>query len=261
MPVPRMRRARFIACLLLAFCCAACGPSAEQLSATSDHEGAATRIRELRGTATVARARLSITLDYAGTRVKGALDAGAFLRSNLLGLGTQSAYVDAEMRRIEQEARTPALPATVTARAKAANSESIDLDSDAGANSAATAAPVAVTPEARPRVTEMVLASGVGRDDCATDSNPVFTPATERIYVVARAHKVPAGSSLASVWRFRSAPAADISFRNTNAIDGECIWFYIDETDAPFTPGDWSVELRLDGEPLAPALPFRISGG
>ena len=105
----------------------------------------------------------------------------------------------------------------------------------------------------------MVTASGVDSADCARDTNPVFTPASPRIYVVARAREIPAGGRLSSVWRQRNEAVATISFQTEYAIDGNCIWFYIDPSDAAFTPGSWSVEIKLDGESLAPPLPFQIS--
>ena len=259
MSVPRHRITAITALLFAALCCAACGVSAEQINATAQYERNATHISQVRASATVQRARLSITLDYAGTRVKQAADAGAFLRSNLLALGTDSAFVDAALRRIERLADTPAPSTALPERADAATSAADAVAIDRESIAAIVTPPP--SPPAGPRVTEAVLASGIDRDDCATDINPVFTPASERIYVVATAHKIPAGGSLSSLWQFRSAPVANISFRADRAIDGSCIWFYIDETDAPFTPGPWSVELRLDGEALAPPLPFQIAPG
>ena len=246
--------------LMLAICCASCGATAEQISATADYESAATRISQIRSSATVQRARLAITLDYAGTRVKGAADAGAFLRSNLLALGTDSAFVDAELRRIERIAETKTQPPALPERANAAT-----LAPDAGAKAAVSIAAVVTppvpTPPVGPRVSEAVLASGVHSDDCASDINPIFTPASERIYVVARAHKIPAGGSLSSLWQFRNAPVANISFRAEYAIDGSCIWFYIDETDAPFTPAHGQSSCAWMAKRWRRPLPFQIAPG
>ena len=100
----RWRSTLGIALLFIAWLASACVASAEQLNATAEAEKAATRISQLRQTATVARARLAITLDYAGTRVDQVADANAFLRANLVSLGTDSAFIDAQLRRVERQA-------------------------------------------------------------------------------------------------------------------------------------------------------------
>jgi len=76
----------------------ACRTSDLPLTATAEYEAAATQLDQLRSTATVARARLQITLDFAGTRVAQIEQSGAFLRSNLSALGTDSDFIDANLR-------------------------------------------------------------------------------------------------------------------------------------------------------------------
>ena len=35
-------------------------------------------------------------------------------------------------------------------------------------------------------------------------------------------------------------------------------WFFIDQTDTPFTVGSWSVEISVDGSPLSSPVAFQI---
>ena len=102
------------------------------------------------------------------------------------------------------------------------------------------------------------MASGVGSDDCALDVNPRFTPSSAAIYVVANAYKIPAGATISSSWQRANTEVALFSFDAQRAINGSCIWFFIDQSDTPFFSGSWSVELRLDGAALA-VMPFQIA--
>ena len=104
----------------------------------------------------------------------------------------------------------------------------------------------------------MILASGVDAEDCALDINPLFTPESAAIYIVARAFNIPAGANLSSIWQRQGTEVAQLSFQTEFAINNNCIWFFIDQSDTPFLAGAWSVEIRLDGEALMSPLPFRV---
>lgn len=224
-------------------------------TATAEHQAAATQLDQLRITATVARARLQTTLDFAGTRVAQIEQSGAFLRSNLSALGTDSAFIDANLLQLRDRPPLTAVQALEEA-ATSATIEPIVLRS--AAHTATRPAGIEASPRAGPRLDNLVLSSGVDSEDCQIDVNPLFTPDSTEIYVVARAYDIPSGATLSSSWRYRGQEVVSHSFRTEHDIDDNCIWFYIDQTDIAFTAGRWAVEILLDGSALSPLLPFEI---
>ena len=237
----------------------ACRSTEPQQTATAAYDEAITGIERLRATATVVRARIQTTLDHAGTRVGQAQAAGTFLASNLIGLGTEAAFIEESLEQLNQlvapDAQSPAAhPAarSVTAEAPKPTQASRTI-----------VTPPAVTPapasaQSGPRLENITMASGVNQFDCAIDVNPRFTPASTEIYVVGRAYSIPAGAAISSSWRRAGTEVVSFSFHKEHEINDNCIWFFIDQTDTPFTLGSWSVEISVDGVPLAPPVAFQI---
>ena len=237
--------------LLLALALAGCSASIPEMTATSAQGAALAELESLRATGTVARARMQTTLDYADSRVTEAAEAREFLRYSLINLGTESAYIATVISELDALAG----PATATAPAAAARQPD---EITATAPAAAVVVTPPATKRAGPRLEDLVMAGAVDNRDCAKGATPRFTPSSQRIYVVATAYAIPAGAAIASVWRRGGNQVATFEFQPRNAINGNCIWFFIDQTDAEFTIGAWSVELALDGERAAPPLIFQI---
>lgn len=213
------------------FALAACEASDMQLTVKAGHEIASTDMAGLRSTATVARARMQTTQDFVLTRVAEVGTAERSLRSTLGALGTVGPLV--ENLSSDEAAFTP-LPGPLIG---------------------ATDAPAARGNEAR--LDDIALASGKDRQGCAIDRNPRFTSDSAEIYVIARAYNIPVDAVISSSWRRLGREVASISFRTSYPIHGDCLWLFIDQSDAAFAPGRWSVELRLDGQVLG-MLPFQI---
>ena len=255
------RLVRLMAVLAMAPAIAACSSNAPQQTATAHFENVKAEVERLRATATVVRARMNTTLEYAAARVAQAEDAGEFLQFSLIGLGTEAGFIQTEVSRIEFAPTRIAL-ATPSATRQAAISTlpPVALATLAPTASATlpaiTSAPQATT--TGPRFENIVMASGVDRDDCAIDVNPVFTPASTEIYVVAEAHNIPAGAEISTRWHRRGIEVAYFSFEAENRIDGACIWFFIDQTDTAFVAGAWSVELRVDNIALGSPVAFQV---
>ena len=247
-----------VALVSIAALLTACGPSEVQLSATSAYEIAETDINRLRTTATVARARLQITLDYVGTRVMQVEQANQFLRSGLMDLGTESAFIDANLSQLQLQPTPTQRQGLASVTGATATPLTLLAGSNAQRVQVAAATAVAITPDYRPRLGKVVLASRVDAEDCALDINPLFTPESAAIYIVARAFNIPAGANLSSIWQRQGTEVAQLSFQTEFAINDNCIWFFIDQSDTPFLAGAWSVEIRLDGEALMSPLPFRV---
>ena len=238
----------------------ACRSSEPQQTATAVYAEALSSIEMLRVTATVVRARIQTTLDYAGTRVSQADAAGAFLASNLINLGTESAYIE---ERLQQLRDLNTLPPPTAAANEPANSVTVQSKPAEAARAIVT--PPAVTPapastQAGPRLENITMASGVNEFDCAIDVNPRFTPASTEIYVVGRAFAIPAGATISSSWRRAGTEVVSFSFHREHVINDRCIWFFIDPTDTPFTVGFWSVELSVNGLPVTSPIAFQIVG-
>ena len=250
-----------LALLAVALALSACASSAPQLTATVIYERARADVESLRASATVARARMKTTLEYAAARMAQAEDAGEFLQFSLIGLGTEASYIGTQVSQIES-APTPILLSTPTAERQADFSAVTPVSrvtqapTPVGTRLLVTSPPQATATGAR--LDNIVMASGVNQSDCAVDVNPVFTPASSEIYVVAEAHNIASGSEISSRWHRRGVEVAYFSFEAENAIDDSCIWFFIDQTDTAFVAGAWSVELRVDNIPLSSPVAFQV---
>ena len=251
-----------ICCVIVAGVAAvltACRSNEPEQTATAVYQEAVANIEALRATATVVRARVQTTLDYAGTRVGQAESARAFLASNLISLGTEAAFIEANLAQLEPLA-TPISRNTPAAQTSGA----VTVEAQPPTQRAG----IIVTPPALvldptatasgPRLENITMASGVNEFECARDVNPRFTPASTAIYVVGRAYRVPAGATISSTWRRAGVEIVSFSFHREHEINDNCIWFYIDQTDTPFTVGSWSVEISVDGLPLSSPVAFEI---
>ena len=237
--------------LVIVLALAACGASDVQLTAAAQHDLAAAQIAALRSTATVARARMQTTEDFAVTRAGEVKEAERFLYSTLGALGTEDGFIKANLTLAHGTAVLTPPPTAPIAVGRAAPQVRF---TDGPAVRAATAESGFGN---RPRLEGIALAAGKDKQGCAVDPNPRFTPTSAAIYVAARAYHIPAGATVASNWRRREAEVAAISFQTENRIHDRCIWLFIDQGDAAFSAGRWSVELLLDGQSLA-VVPFQI---
>ena len=259
MVVRSLALALFVAIVAVAL--AGCASSEPQMTTTAVYAQAQAGVVNLRGTATVVRARMKTTLDYAGTRVRQAEDAADLLRFSLISLGTASSFVETSISQIEE---LPTLAARATRPGGAA--PAIQAIRPA-ARPTVTPAVVVTSPavaapgedENGPRLESILMASGVDANDCAIDANPVFTPQSEAIYVVAKAFNISSGATISSRWYRRGTEVAYFSFEAEIDIDGNCIWFFIDQTDTPFVPGAWSIEILVDDVAVAAPIVFQIA--
>lgn len=247
-----------ITCLFMAlFVLTACGTPTEELTIVANNQLASTQIADIRGTATVVRARLQITLDFAGTRAVEVEQQGQFLRSTLVSLGTESAFISSNL---PLPGNFPTFTPQPTSPVRVQVTPVAQPIATGEVNAEGTIIPLTIEPadsDTQPRLENIVLSSGVNDNDCAIDTNPRFTPDSIEIYVVATGYNIPAGSSIASVWQSNGAEVALFSFQPETNIDGNCIWFFIDQSDVEFIAGAWSVELRINDVSTL-SIPFQI---
>ncbi len=227
-------------------------PDNVQQTLIAEHDAAGTELAIQAATATIASARLRTTLDFAGTQVGFARDQGELLRSTLIARGTDSAVIDAFLEGVQVDTlptATPRPPDTPPLVQPSPNAGGPTLSDPQNADSP------------QPRLSNPIFTDGVGDNGCALSVNPTFTPQSEAIYIVVTAQNIPAGTQIASRWRQGEQEIAFYDYVPPADIASECVWFFIDQTDAIFSAGSWSVALELDGQPVGTPIPFTIEEG
>jgi hypothetical protein len=99
----------------------------------------------------------------------------------------------------------------------------------------------------------LVTAEGVGANDCALSSVTSFTADTKQIYVVATAANIIASTTLGAQWYLGDTLLTKQEFSPKDDVNNNCIWFYVEPVDFPFTPGSYRVDLLINGTPVSGA--------
>lgn len=227
----------------------ACGnTSTEQQTLNAYDEDFANRMSDLRTTATVQIERLLVTVERAQTDAVRATQEMGFMVSTLQARGTET--ID--------------LPGVVTLQ-PTPDSQQVDNFGNRATpigqgNLQVTPFSPTPDPTALAQVTsvsDIVLSSAVGNDDCATAITNEFTPTTPEIYIVGTAN-FEEETTVSTQWLRGDSQVAQFSF-TYGTVDGNCIWFFVDQSDFEFTPGNYMVIMEVNGIPLAP-VPFLIVG-
>ena len=92
-------------------------------------------------------------------------------------------------------------------------------------------------------------------DGCPEGAQTSFPTSTERIYAATRALNIRAGTQMGVEWKQEGQIVDSKTYDVPADSPSLCIWFYIDR----FTPGNWTVQLTANGQPIASALPFTIT--
>ncbi len=206
-----------------------------------------TQISDIRSTATYANDRLSMTAEFYGTAVEQVERRRAEVSVTL-----QAANVDGTA--IAQVSPNPEFRVTLTA--EAAGSMPVVASAAPGSN----AAIVTATPTVgQSNLFNMVTAAEVGSNDCALAPVGTFTTSSPRIYAVATAANVSAGTVLGSQWMLNGTVLVIHDFTPDFNINENCIWFFVDQADFAFTPGNYSVQFTVNGAPAGAPVAFTIS--
>lgn len=243
-----MKYASALVWLLMALLAAACsgGSSNTELTLVAQNLALATQIADVRSTATVEADRLRVTAVYIETAVAQSQTQNQRLSATIQALGGNSALVAPISASL-----TPAFGAN-----PAGAEATVDAAMPAGDQTAAAATSTPRTPA----LFNAVTARGVGANDCALASVTSFTTADTNIYIVATASNITPGTMLASRWYLEGSQVIAHDFTPDFAIDQNCVWFYIDSTETAFTPGNWTVQLEINGQPAGEPVAFTISG-
>jgi hypothetical protein len=240
------------ACVLLtiALTLGACSNDGQiELTLVNQNVALSTEIADVRNTATYAADALDVTAEYVGTVVRQVTEQYGVLSRTMVAAGLDPAAV------------TPGAPISVPAQATPlplvtpGNANGTPLPTVAGAAGDALITPTA----AQASLYNIVLAQGVGDNDCALSSVSTFSASTQEIYVVATAAGIQPNTRLTSSWFLEGTPVVTHEFVPDFPIDQSCIWFFIDQTDIAFTPGNWSVQLAINDQPAGQPVPFTIT--
>ena len=123
-------------------------------------------------------------------------------------------------------------------------------------------APPTPTPQSGASFVQATTATAVDDDDgCAEDSTDVFETNEDQIFMVTVARNVQPGTTFYTRWRPQNGGTFDtVSWTPDEFFDEVCIWFYIGPDDLIFQPGNWTVELVVNGL-AAVSRTFQIGDG
>lgn len=226
--------------LLMCALVAACVPGQPDPTLVAEHAALSTQVAEARGTATFGADKLLQTVEFIGTELANAEGQRNVLATTLEALGVDPARV------------TPGVfPATPTPAAVQGGSL---ITPGVGGGAIAQ-----LTPESGPILYGIVTAEGVGENDCALAPVTAFTTTSANIYVVATAANIQPGMTMTSRWYAGDEERISYDFTPDFAIELNCVWFFLTPDDTVFTPGNWSVQLELNGQPQGQPARFTIS--
>lgn len=231
------------AAALSAAALSACAPNASS-SPTRTATSLDSQIAAIRRSATVAAERLQITL----------VDA----RQRLQQISTNTASLSGTLRARGYEPDT--LAATPAADSPAAPDASVPPGTLASTLAITPPGALAATDDAerqRPSLSDFRVGRSVGADDCVSQPQATLPRAAERIYTSARARNLAAGATLITRWFAAGVERTSFTYTAERDTADHCFWFYIEPSDTPFTPGEWTVRWEMDGAAYPPQ-PFRI---
>jgi hypothetical protein len=248
------RRAGALIGIVALLALAACGPGTIDPTLVAEHDALSTQIVDLRATATVLFDQLALTSEFGGTSVARERRRNLELIATLQSFGLDPTALAQVSPQPPQSTATPLpqaqppqpgpiTPVPVTNAAPPVGGNAIIPTATSGTQT----------------VFNVITAENVGENDCAIGPMSSFSSSAERIYVSATAANITPGTVLGSQW-YDAANTLLVShdFTPDFEINENCIWFYVDQTDFAFTPGNYAVQLTINGAASGPLVPFTI---
>lgn len=122
-----------------------------------------------------------------------------------------------------------------------------------------TPTPIATADPNTPRLGNIVLAEQVGVDDCPLGVTTTFASAAARIYATAIAYNLTPAHLVTADFTRDGQPVVSYEWTPSFNIAQGCIWFELPATAVEFVPGNWSVQLALNGTPAGAPVNFTIT--
>jgi hypothetical protein len=247
--IPSLNRSIIIvAFIALGIVLTACGETgADQQTLIAHEETTEARFSELYVTATVEAEIMLLTLEHAQTEAARTISQRNAMISTLQARGVDTSVLPGVT------VESPPTPPP--------NIGNNNQPPPVEVTPAVQVTPFTVTPvidDDGPYLADIVMAEGVGADDCPVGITSQFSPGTERIYIVATAHQVTPGTTFTATWFREATELVTFTFTPDFAIDGNCIWFYADQSNFDFTPGSYQIRLEIDGIPIGEPALFTI---
>jgi hypothetical protein len=260
---------------LISACGGIVGPTAQEATLQARNNDLGTQIADLRQTATVEMDRMMVTVEHSETEVRSVAFQRDALRATLIARGTDAGFVDVTIPQdgaglppgidtgslLLTPAPGAAAPPVTPPGAGDPNASGVgDPAAVLDPNQVEQGTPTAVAPTTGARLVDPVLATGVLNNDCAANNFTTFDSTTEAIYVVATAVDFPVGTTVTASWSREGTVQGSYDIPFDFAIQQACVWAFIDQSDFPFTPGNWTVEILVNGQPSVGPVAFTITG-
>lgn len=269
------RVSQMIILLSSTFALSACqffAPGMGEQTLVAQNESLNTEIAAVRQTATVDADRLMITLEHAQTQIRTVNEQTGQLSATLVAAGTPATGINLNAITPQFAPPNAAEPGAAGAAPPPANPLQLTTPlaptpvpitpglGAAGDPGGGGAAPNTTPNPNQPSVTNITVAPQVGPDDCAVNPTTSFTVNDSAIYVVATANNITPGTTISTDWLVNGALAINYDWTPDFEINGACIWFFIDQTEVEFTPGNWQVQFNINGTPQGQPATFSIIG-
>ena len=109
-------------------------------------------------------------------------------------------------------------------------------------------------------LSNIVTTESVGADDCAVSPSTSFSSATSGIYVVATAFNLGPQNTITYRWQRDGVEVWVDSWSPRGETNGQCIWYYLTPAEIEMVPGNWSIDILIDGTMIGAPASFTISG-
>ena len=240
----------------------------------ANHALAGTQLSNLQVTASVQAARAETTLDFMGTRSALAATQSIFLEETLIATGFPPAGLATQRQLSLGSSPTPLptfTPLPQSSENGVVNATSLPQLPTPGAPAVTINAPRDAVPTATPLITatpdfgnlqlgNLITATGAGDDGCGTGVTSIFAMGVSEIYVILPAFNITANTyNFAARWQRDGQPVGPVyDFMPDFDADNLCIWFFVDETDFEFLPGNYTVTIDINGQAATAPIPFII---
>ncbi len=232
----------------------ACSDGGAQQTLQAENDTLSTQINEIRTTATFQRDVLQITVEAVQLASTLVIQQSFDIKATLQATGVSPT----DMALVSPAAIISPQPTLPAVQSLSADAPAVTPEVVSGTLDITSVVPTE-TP-GQPSLYNMVMAEGVGDNDCALSSVTSFASTAEKIYVVATAANIAPGMTLGAQWFSDGTQLTTQDFTPDFAINQNCIWFYADQTDFTFTPGNYTVQMTINGSTVGQPVPFTISG-
>ena len=97
-------------------------------------------------------------------------------------------------------------------------------------------------------------------DGCIASPQATFNIRAERIYVTGTALNLQQGTDIRVEWRVDGQTVTQNSWTSDRNAQTLCVWFFMEQTDAAFVPGNWSATFYVD-DTLSATAAFTLVDG